>query len=62
LANLIEGHNGIFEVTVNKNIVYTNSGKCSRVPTTGEVLKIIGSYKAPLPGKKLGLSEVFPMH
>ena len=37
-ANLVEGHNGIYEVGVNSDIVYTNRGKCSRLPTTGEVL------------------------
>jgi hypothetical protein len=31
------------------------------VPTTGEVLKIIGNYKAPLPGKKIAMTEVFPI-
>ena len=60
-ANLIEGHDGIYEVTVNMDIVYTNRGKCSRLPTTGEVLKEIGNYKAPLPGKKIALTEIFPI-
>ena len=60
-ANLIEGHNGIYEVSVNSNIVYANQGKCSRMPTTGEVLKEIGNYKAPLPGKKIALTEMFPI-
>jgi hypothetical protein len=60
-ANLIEGHNGIYEVTVNGDIVYTNRGKCSRLPTIGEVLKEIGNYKAPLHGKKIAMTEVFPI-
>jgi len=60
-ANLIEGHNGIYEVTVNNGIVYTNRGKCSSLPTPGEVLKEIGKYKAPLPGKKIAMTEVFPI-
>jgi hypothetical protein len=60
-ANLIEGHDGIYEVTVNSDIVYTNQGKCSGLPTTGEVLKEIGNFKAPLPGKKITMTEVFPM-
>ena len=60
-ANLIEGHNGIYEVTVNSDIVFTNGGKCSRLPTPGEVLKEIGKYKAPLPRKKIAMTEVFPI-
>ena len=60
-ANLVEGHNGIYEVTVDNAIVYTNRRKCSRMPTIGEVLKEIGKYKAPLPGKKIALTEVFPI-
>jgi hypothetical protein len=59
-ANLVEGHDGIYEVSANSDIVYTNQGKCSRLPTTGEVLKEIGNYKAPLPGEKIALAEVFP--
>ena len=60
-ANLIEGHNGIYEVTVNRDIVYTNRGECSRLATTGEVLKEIGNYKPPLPGKKILMTDVFPI-
>lgn len=60
-ANLIEGHNGIYEVSVNSDVVYTNQGKCSRMPAIGEVLKEIAYYRAPLPGKKITLTEVFPI-
>ena len=60
-VNLIQGHNGIYEVSVNSDIIYTNRGKCSRLPTTGEVLKEIGNFKAPLPGEKIALTEVLPI-
>jgi len=57
----VEGHNGIFEVIVNDDIVYTNQGKCSRVPTSGEVMGSLAKYVDPLPGEKLEMTEVLPV-
>lgn len=60
-VELLEGHDGIYEVTLNGDMVYTNQGKCSRLPTVGEVKGIIAKYVDPLPGEKLEMTEVLPM-
>jgi len=59
-VGLREGHGGLFEVTLNGDMVYTNQGKCSRLPTVGEVKGIIAKYADPLPGEKLEMTEVLP--
>jgi hypothetical protein len=60
-AKLIEGHNGIYEVTVNKEIIYTNQGRCSQLPTDREILGKIRQYKESLPGEDLKMTEFFPI-
>ena len=37
----VEGHDGIFEVSINKDIIYTNNSKCSMLPETNSILKKI---------------------
>lgn len=32
LATLKEGHNGIFEVSLNEDLIYTNRGACDKLP------------------------------
>ncbi len=61
VVKLIEGANGIYEVTVNNEIVYTNQGRCSQLPTDGEILGKIRQYKELLPGEELKTTEVFPI-
>ena len=60
MAPLQKGHDGIYEVTLNGDRIYTNQGKCSRLPTVGEVKGIIAKYVDPLPGEKLEMTEVLP--
>lgn len=59
--NLIEGHNGIYEVTINGKVVVTKQGKCSGIPSEEEILQEIRKHQSPLPGKeKLMLKAVSP--
>ena len=60
-AELIEGHDGIYEVTINNEVVFTNLGSCQQFPTDGEILGKVRKFAAPLPGQKLTLTEVLPM-
>ena len=43
---LKEGHGGIFEVTVDDLVIYTNGGQCGCLPDSEEVLQMIGKCKA----------------
>jgi len=61
VVKLIEGANGIYEMTVNSEIVYTNQDRCGQLPSDGEILGKIRRYKEPLPGEKITMTEVFPM-
>jgi predicted Rdx family selenoprotein len=38
---LKEGHGGIFEVTLNNNIIYTNKNQCGQLPTLEEIFSKI---------------------
>jgi len=44
-ANLKEGHDGIFAVTVDGRVVYTNSKECGRFPKDEQILQRIGDCK-----------------
>lgn len=43
-AQLVEGHNGIFKVTVNGQNLYDNQGKCGQLPKTGDIIKRLETY------------------
>ena len=58
---LIEGHNGIFEVLLNGQVIYTNQSACSRMPTIPEVLQEIGRRLKPLSGKERLTMNAFPL-
>jgi hypothetical protein len=58
---LIDGHNGIYEVVIDGHVVVTNQGKCSGVPAEDEILSIVRKYKSPLPGKEKMVKTVLPM-
>ena len=49
IAKLKEGHNGIYEVAINGNVVYTNQSACGQLPTDEEIFQEIRKYKDPLP-------------
>jgi len=44
VANLIEGHDDIFEVAINDQVIYTNSQQCGRLPDNEEVVQMIREY------------------
>lgn len=43
-VKLREGHNGIYEVSVNNNVIYTNKNKCSQIPKDEEVFQLIRQF------------------
>ena len=51
-ATLKEGHGGIFEVTLNNNIIYTNKNQCGQLPTLVEIFSKI--YKGATAKNKAG--------
>jgi hypothetical protein len=61
-AQLVDGHNGIYEVAINGQVAVTNQGKCSGIPSDEAILQEIRKHMAPLPGKeKHMVKSVFPM-
>jgi hypothetical protein len=58
---LVEGHNGIFEVIINNEVVFTNQGQCRNIPAEGAVLQKLLDYAELLPGKKIPITGLFPM-
>jgi len=58
---LIEAHNGIFEVLLDDQVIYTNQSACSRMPTIPEVLQEIGRRLKPLAGKAHRTVNSFPL-
>ena len=47
VADLIEGHNGIYEVAVNGNVIYSNKGICSQRPKEEQIFEEIQKHAAP---------------
>ena len=60
-SRLVEGHNGIYEVAINGQVVVTNQGKCSGVPTDADILSVVRKYRSPLPGKQKMVKTTLPM-
>lgn len=58
---VVEGHNGIYEVSVRGQVVATNKGKCSSAPTEDEILSILRNHISPLPGKEKMVKTILPM-
>jgi len=58
---LLEGHNGIYEVSINTQVIVTNRGACTKMPTENEILTVVGKYIGPLPGKEKVVRAVLPM-
>ena len=48
-ANLKEGHNGIFEVTFDDRVVYSNKSECGRLPEHGDIFQLINEYTGMAP-------------
>jgi len=53
VPRLVEGHDGIYEVTVDGKVVFSNKGGCAGLPSDEEVLRGITAYLSPLPGKEI---------
>lgn len=45
IAELKEGHNAIYKVTIDGNVVYTNQSRCRQFPTNEEILQEVRKYK-----------------
>jgi len=58
---LIEGHNGIYEMSISGQVLVTNQGKCSGIPADEEFLQEIRKHTNPLPGKDKMVKTVLPM-
>ena len=58
---LVGGHNGIYEVAINGQVLVTNRGKCNRIPTDEEILQEIRKHKFPLPGREKMVKTVIPL-
>ena len=58
---LLEGHNGIYEVFINGQVIATNQGKCTGMPNEDEILSAVRKYKTPLPDKEKMVKTVLPM-
>ena len=46
IAILKEGHNAIFEVSLNDEVIYTNNKACGTFPQEDEIVQKIAQYKA----------------
>jgi hypothetical protein len=58
---LVEGHNGIYKVVINGQVIATNQGKCSGISTDEEILQQIRKHRSPLPGKEKMVKTVIPL-
>lgn len=47
VANLKEGHGGIFEVAINDQVAYSNLKECGRFPEDEEIFDKIRQHQAP---------------
>jgi predicted Rdx family selenoprotein len=52
-ATLKEGHGGIYEITVNNDLIYSNQKRGGQFPENALIFKEISKYRDPLPGKDL---------
>ena len=48
---LREGHDGIFEIRMDGNVVYSNASRCGRLPEPPEVRRSLVESGAKSPGK-----------
>lgn len=52
-VKLIEGHNGIFNVAVNGNLIFVNQGNCNQRPNEEQIFGEIQKYSANLHSENL---------
>jgi predicted Rdx family selenoprotein len=60
-AELIEEHNGIFEILYGNIELYSNREDRSKVPANPEALELISQHIKPLPGKENKAKNISPM-
>lgn len=60
-AELVEEHNGIFDIFYGNKELYSNKEDRSKVPTNTEALELISQYIKPLPGKENKSKNIFPL-
>lgn len=59
-VELVEGHNGIYEVSVDNEVVYTNMSQCGQgFPSADQIVEQIGRFIGVTP-KRLAPSESRP--
>ena len=55
-VELVQGHDGIYEIAVNNRLVYSNKA-CEHSPVDEEVFAEISKYKAPLTAHNLPAND-----
>lgn len=58
---LVDGHNGIYAVSINGEVVVTNQGKCAGTPTEDEILSEVSKHTNPIPGKEKMVRKIIPL-
>jgi predicted Rdx family selenoprotein len=56
-AELIEGHNAIYEVALNGNTVYTNRGEAGRLPEDEDILQKLRKLTDPRPERDMSKNK-----
>jgi hypothetical protein len=44
MPDLVEGHNGIFKVAIDGDVVYTNRSQCGQFPSADEIIQKVEAY------------------
>jgi len=52
-ASLKEGHGGIFEITVNNDLIYSNQKESGQFPEKEAIFQEISKYRDPLQDTKI---------
>ena len=60
-AELVEEHDGIFDIIFGNTELYSNKEDRSKVPANIEALELISQHIKPLPGKENKAKNIFPM-
>lgn len=60
-AELVEEHNGIFDISYGNIELYSNNEDRSKVPTNTEAMELISKQIKPVPGKENKAKNIFPM-
>jgi hypothetical protein len=61
-AQLVEGHDALFLVTADEQILYDNNGVCGRLPEPGNIINSIQSYQGDKEDKPLKTLKIEWQH